>query len=65
MNTSTDIDCSADVVSQRGERKLGGDLFIALAQEIAPVVVVLDGAEWMLAGLLAELLFGDIALYED
>ena len=65
MNASADVDCSSDVVGQGGEGELGGDLFLALAEEIAAVVVVLDGAEGMLAGLLAELLFGDVALNED
>ena len=65
LNAATDVDCPSDVVGQGGEGKLGSDLFLSLAQEITPVVVVLDGAEGMLAGLLAELLFGDVALNED
>ena len=31
-----------------------------LQRKMAAVVIVLDGAEWVLAGLLAELLFADI-----
>ena len=65
LNASADADCSSDVVGQGGEGELGGDLFLTLAQEIAPVVVVVDGTEGMFAGLLAELLFGDVALNED
>ena len=65
MNASADVDCPSDVIGQGGESELGGDLFLALAEEITPVVVVLDGAEGMLAGLLAELLFGDVPLNED
>ena len=65
MNASADVDCPSDVIGKGGEGELGGDLFLALAEEITPVVVVLDGAEGMLAGLLAELLFGDVPLNED
>ena len=65
MNASADVDCPSDVIGKGGEGELGGDLFLALAEEITPVVVVLDGAEGMLAGLLAELLFGDVPLYEN
>jgi hypothetical protein len=64
LNAPADVDCPSDVVGQGGEGELGGDLFLALAEEVAPVVVVLDGTEGMLAGLLAELLFGDVALNE-
>ena len=65
LNAAADVDRPSDIVGQSGEGELGGDLFLALAEEITPVVVVLDGAEGMLAGLLAELLFGDVALNED
>ena len=65
MNASANVDCPSDVIGKGGEGELGGDLFLALAEEITPVVVVLDGAEGMLAGLLAELLFGDVALNEN
>ena len=65
LNASADVDCSSDVVGKGGEGELSGDLLLALTEEVAPVVVVLDGAEGMLAGLLAELLLGDVALNED
>lgn len=65
LNASADIDCPADVVGQCGEGELSGDLFFALAQEVAPVVIMLDGTEGMLAGLLAELLLGNVAFDED
>ena len=65
LNAATDVDCPSDIVGQGGEGELSGDLFLAFAEEVTPVVVVLDGTEGMLAGLLAELLFGDVALNED
>ena len=65
MNAATDVDCPSDIIGQGGEGELGGDLLFALAEEVAAVVVVLNGAEGVLAGLLAELLFGNVALNED
>ncbi|MDO4867630.1 MAG: hypothetical protein Q4C10_13915, partial [Clostridia bacterium] len=65
LNAATDIDCPSDIIGQGGEGEPGGDLILTLAQEIASVVVVLDGTEGMFAGLLAELLFGDVALNEN
>ena len=60
LNAAAKGDGSSDVVAQRREREFGGDLFFASAKEMAAVVVVLDGAEGMLAGLLAELLLSNI-----
>ena len=65
MNASADVDCPSDVIGKGGEGELGGDLFLTLAEEITPVVVVLDGAEGVLTGLLAKLLLGNVALNED
>ena len=36
MNASADVDCPSDIVGQGGEGELGGDLFLALAEEVAP-----------------------------
>ena len=60
LNAAAEGDGSSDVVAQRREREFGGDLFFASAKEMTAVVVVLDGAEGMLAGLLAELLPSNI-----
>ena len=60
LNAAAEGDGPSDVVAQRREREFGGDLFLASAKEMAAVVVVLDGAEGMLAGLLAELLLSNI-----
>ena len=60
-NAAAEGDGSSDVVAQRREGELGGDLFLAPAEEVSAVIVVLDGAEGMLAGLLAELLFANVS----
>ena len=60
LNAAAEGDGSSDVVAQRREGEFGGDLFLASAKEMAAVVVVLDGAEGMLAGLLAELLLSNV-----
>ena len=59
-NAAAEGDGSSDVVAQRREREFGSDLFLAPAEEVSAVVVVLDGAEGMLAGLLAELLLSNV-----
>ena len=59
-NAAAEGDGSSDVVAQRREREFGGDLFLAPAKEMSAVVIVLDGAEGMLTGLLAELLFANV-----
>ena len=61
LNAAAEGDGSSDVVAQRREREFGGDLFLASAKEMTTVIVVLDGAEGMLAGLLAELLLANIS----
>ena len=58
---SAETDRPSQVVGQRGERELGGDLLLPLAQEAADAVGVLDRAEGMLAGALAELLPRNVA----
>ena len=60
LNAAAEGDGSSDVVAQRREGEFGGDLFLAPAEEMAAVVAVLDGAEGMLAGLLAELLLANV-----
>ena len=60
LNAAAEGDGSSDVVAQRREREFGGDLFFASAKEMAAVVVVLDGAEGMFAGLLSELLLSNV-----
>ena len=60
LNAAAEGDGSSDVVAQRREGEFGGDLFLASAKEMTAVIVVLDGAEGMLAGLLAELLFANV-----
>ena len=59
-NVAAEGDGSSDVVAQRREGEFGGDLFLAPAEEMSAVVVVLDGAEGVLAGLLAELLLSNV-----
>ena len=59
-NAAAEGDGSSDVVAQRREGEFGGDLFLAPAKEVSAGVIVLDGAEGMLAGLLAELLFANV-----
>ena len=59
-NAAAEGDGSSDVVAQRREGEFGSDLFLAPAKEVTAVVVVLDGAEGMLAGLLAELLLANV-----
>ena len=59
-NAAADGDGSSDVVAQRREGEFGGDLFLAPAEEMTAVVMVLDGAEGVLAGLLAELLLANV-----
>ena len=44
---SAETDRPSQVVGQRGERELGGDLLLPLAQEAADAVGVLDRAEGM------------------
>ena len=61
LNAAAEGDGSSDVVAQRREGEFGGDLFLASAKEMTAVIVVLDGAEGMLAGLLAELLLANIS----
>ena len=60
LNAAAKGDGSSDVVAQRREREFGGDLFLAPAKEMPAVVIVFDGTEGVLAGLLAELLFANI-----
>ena len=60
LNAAAEGDGSSDVVAQRREGEFGGDLFLASAKEMTAVVAVLDGAEGMLAGLLAELLLSNV-----
>ena len=59
-NAAAEGDGSSDVVAQRRESEFGGDLFLAPAEEVPAVVVVLDGAEGVFAGLLAELLLSNV-----
>ena len=59
-NAAAEGDGSSDVVAQRREGEFGGDLFLAPAKEMTAVVIVLDGAEGVLAGLLAELLLANV-----
>ena len=59
-NAAAEGDGSSDVVAQRREGEFGGDLFLAPAKEMTAVVIVLDGAEGVLAGLLAELLLPNV-----
>ena len=59
-NVAAEGDGSSDVVAQRREREFGSDLFFASAKEMAAVVVVLDGAEGMFAGLLAKFLLSNV-----
>ena len=59
-NAAAEGDGSSDVVAQRREGEFGGDLFLAPAEEMTAVVMVLDGAEGVLAGLLAELLLANV-----
>ena len=59
-NAAAEGDGSSDVVAQRREGEFGGDLFLSPAEEVSAVIVVLDGAEGMLAGLLAELLLSNV-----
>ena len=61
LNAAAEGDGSSDVVAQRREGEFGSDLFLAPAKEVTAVVVVLDGAEGMLAGLLAELLLANVS----
>ena len=44
-NAAAEGDGSSDVVAQRREGEFGGDLFLAPAEEMTAVVMVLDGAE--------------------
>ena len=60
LNAAAEGDGSSDVVAQRREREFGGDLFLAPAEEMTAVVIVLDGAEGVLAGLLSELLLANV-----
>ena len=60
LNAAAEGDGSSDVVAQRREGEFGGDLFLASAKEMTTVIVVFDGAEGMLAGLLAKLLPSNI-----
>ena len=59
-NAAAEGDGSSDVVAQRREGEFGGDLFLAPAKEMTAVVIVLDGAEGVLAGLLSELLLANV-----
>ena len=59
-NAAAEGDGSSDVVAQRREGEFGSDLFLASAKEMTAVVVVLDGAEGMLAGLLAKFLLSNV-----
>ena len=59
-NAAAEGDGSSDVVAQRREGEFGGDLFLSPAEEVSAVIVVLDGAEGMFAGLLAELLLANV-----
>ena len=59
-NVAAEGDGSSDVVAQRREREFGGDLFLAPAEEMTTVIVVLDSAEGVLAGLLAEILLSNV-----
>ena len=59
-NAAADGDGSSDVVAQRREGEFGGDLFLAPAKEMTAVVIVLDGAEGVFAGLLPELLLASV-----
>ena len=59
-NAAAEGDGSSDVVAQCREGEFGGDLFLAPAEEVSTVVVMLDGAEGVLAGLLAELLLANV-----
>ena len=59
-NAAAEGDGSSDVVAQRREGEFSGDLFLASAKEVSAVVVMLDGAEGVLAGLLAELLLANV-----
>ena len=60
LNAAAESDRSSNVIAQRRKSEFGGDLFLVPAEKMAAVVIVLDGAEWVLAGLLPELLFADI-----
>ena len=60
LNAAAEGDGSSDVVAQRREGEFGGDLFLAPAKEMTAVVIVLDGAEGVLAGLLSELLLANV-----
>ena len=60
-NAAAEGDGSSDVVAQRREREFGGDLFLAPAEKVSAVVIVLDGAEGVLAGSLRELLLSNIS----
>ena len=61
LNAAAEGDGSSDVVAQRREGEFGGDLFLAPAKEMTAVVIVLDGAEGVLAGSLPELLLSNIS----
>ena len=61
LNAAAEGDGSSDVVAQRREGEFGGDLFLAPAEKMSTVVVMLDGAEGMLAGLLAEFLLANVS----
>ena len=57
---SANRDGPADVIPQTDERVFGCHFFFALAQEVSGAIIMLDGTERMLAGLLALLLLGNI-----
>ena len=61
LNAAAEGDGSSDVVAQRREREFGGDLFLAPAEKMTAVVIVLDGAEGVLADSLPELLLSNIS----
>ena len=60
LNVAAEGDGSSNVVAQRREREFGGDLFLAPAEKMTAVVIVLDGAEGVLAGSLPELLLSNV-----
>ena len=60
LNAAAEGDGSSDVVALRREGEFGGDLFLAPAEKMSTIIVVLDGTEGMLTGLLAELLLANV-----
>ena len=57
LNAAAEGDGSSNVVAQRREREFGGDLFLAPAEKVSAVVIVLDGAEGMVDLILVEVVF--------